>query len=455
MLTFFLDFPWLPGDMEAIALPAAGVDGAELDWPVTRRGIPTLDSDITTSGVDCKAQQSLSHRAWKFVSSKTLDTKIGRKLMIHSLGTEGSRITQFILKTGNEFYGENTTSEILKTVLKMIQKTQAITQGGVFDMEESRQVKEPVHDFLFEVYRVLKNSEHFFKPEEVKEEINVSNADVEALSSKLQTCLKLWATLMNSHLTQKNVQILEQAADQLSDPHFVKCVFNDPELKNFETREEFLSCLDKFLNQFQIEIGPMDAYCVVPTCGKPVLPSLGLFVGSKYCDKHHAENTVRIFKSPTLKDFVEDPDNRKFLLSYLKQLDEERPDKEIVLKLLVAISDFKKSSMLDERIKIAHSVVDMVKVLIASNPANFNKDSAQDLVDRMSLLYLQENRIPPISFWKSLVSNLEGKLESEIMPEFSKSKEFCRFVIVNTAPPPSAMPQLDRNQSNSNNPLGF
>jgi len=336
----------------------------------------------------------------------------------------------------------------------MIVKTQTITQSGVFDMDESKQVKEPIHDFLFEVYRVLKNSEHFFSVDEMKQELTVSNVDVEIVSNKLQALMKLWGTLMHPNLTQKNVQILEQAADKLSDPHYVKCVFSDAELSSPHSREEFLSCLDKFLNQFQIDIGPMDAYCVVPTCGKPVLPSIGLFVGSRYCDKHHAENTVRIFTAPCLNDFVENQDNRRYLMTYLKQLDEEYPDKDLAFKILVAISDFKKTTMLEDRVKAARVVVEMAKLLTASSSSELDKPLAQKLVSEMES-FLKDSRIPPIHFWKPLALNLEGMFEAGAMSDFSKSKEFCRFVISNTAPPASALPpQIDRSQSNSN-PLGF
>jgi hypothetical protein len=245
-------------------------------------------------------QLGLSNRFFKFIHSKSLDTKLGRRMMVGSFGPEALQIYDILVQEGIKRFGSAETFQLCKIILRSIQKTRVACSIMQLNVSHSVQVQEPILDFLFQIFLYLGT---FTQKKDEKKPSSSAPQDLNQLTKSLENCFALWTTILTPFVSPKSILNLQSASARLLDREFLSSTLSQ------------IPCapLQNLVSKYPISTGELDVYCTESTCGSLAVPPRGLFLGSNLCDKHLSEKRTRLSSlGPTL-DTLLTPAYRKYV----------------------------------------------------------------------------------------------------------------------------------------------
>ena len=372
-------------------------------------------------------KQSFGVRAWKFVSSKTLETKLGRKMALHGLGAAGEALAKVVQTLASEHFGESRADELMKEFLKLISKTQTCISQKIFSRNEASVVAEPIHNCLFLLVVLLES------------EKACENAMISLFAQTLRSALQLWLTVMGTNLTEKNLKMMSEFSDAAGQVEFVTYALRSELLSNPATKKEILSHLMTLLNDFQVYLPLPQIYCDLAYCGKTVLLPQGLFSGSTFCLCHHKEIYGRIARNPSLKDFLSCDYLKEFLLRHYSAGSDnseaavaQRRMSLLTLEAVSAIKNFKQSVTWSKRRESTRAVMSRLNDLCKLSESLIAANVVAALEAVVSARFESEEIIS-LDLFDPFENKLNSFLDTDFA-SFTQSLEFVRFIKSTTVP---------------------
>lgn len=383
-----------------------------------------------------KKRASVSMRMYKFMSSKTIETKIGRRTMVQSLGVAESNLCNVISAIVSEVVEESEANEMSKAFLKLIIKTRAVLryESSAFSHSDSVDIAGPVYRFCFEFLYLIKAIPKMKEKDDVLE---LKKEDVEYLVATMEDCFQEWDRLMTPHMTDKNINMMKSFFRFAENSEVVYSILCNKNFKEPSLRNELVKQIYTVLESFEILQGYPHLYCSELYCGKPALPSYGLFEGSIFCTKHHAEYYDRLIEHPSIQYFVKSKVHHECFLRYLEESgdfsEKGREIHRLNFQLLEHIFEFEETRSKRLKQEELYEIVELIDKIVKSKGVEAvidipiaayekTKECAQSILKEDQ--NLRQNMFEGLDFKKTLHASLQTLCDSKL----KQSKGFMLFI---------------------------
>lgn len=219
---------------------------------------PTSPSDSDTS-IESISSPSFSKRAGKYLLSKSINTKLGRKVVLDRLGNRAAgTMVRLVLRNIQNYFCAKEIVDIEKEFLKIVLKTQTLMMQGDLKFNDSLAVEQPAHEAVFQIYRAISPKEGPFKP--------LDGEQITKLHTSVREATSTWLGIISPHLPCGEPEEFTAFLNQVTSMKLLRFVFSsvESELVSSPTyRESVLKCFDSLLDDIQILIGFPDQFCSV------------------------------------------------------------------------------------------------------------------------------------------------------------------------------------------------
>lgn len=390
-----------------------------------------LEESQKSPSVSYKGNGSRKHgigtRFQKFVATKTANSKVGRSVILQSIGEDGEKSFNLILEALKMFYGEARAKTVQKEALAIILKVKILIDKKLLTMSQLKDSEEPIHSLLFQIQR------DFDVPAE--KETKTGRVSPAPLSMTLYELRDLWKNTFNGLMKEKNVAKMTNSLTALGDQRFLEALLNDP--KYFQTKKSLDQCFKSLLMNVQILDTKKERNCRFANCSNLAVRSKGLFRSSGFCADHHLQSFQPILSCPTLSHFVyEDEQMALYFLDFLKtmELGKDGVDPMAVYTFLISVNQWRSISSNHMRVKRAEILVQKYFQKNA-NSLPVDEKTREDLIVKMREESEETNSKHRIAFqfFNPAVQQCLKVMESYFQ-RFLVSQEYQRFIASCTLP---------------------